>query len=72
MTRATDKPVRRVVSSDDGDLVAEIRDRTLTLRPVRTRKGGPAEVLTTFGGIYTRCLMSRVDAIPRRKVRRGK
>lgn len=65
MTRATDKPVRRIVVTEDRfgrtEYVAEVRARTLTLRPVRTRRGGPQEIELPFGAIYLRGMMARVD-----------
>ena len=54
MTRATSKPVRRIVVGMHGELVAEIRDHTLTLRPLRTRAGGRAEVSIAWESIYIR------------------
>lgn len=62
MTRATDKPVRRIVTSKyDGDLVIEVRAGTATIRPPRTRKGGKAEVVVSWGHIYNSALKARVS-----------
>ena len=73
MTRADEtKPVRRVVQTDDGEMVAEVRARTLTLRPVRTRKGGPAEVCLSFSSLYTRALLARVTPLEQRKRRKAR
>ena len=59
-TRATDKPTVRVVQTKySGDLVAEIRATTVTLRPPRTRKGGPAEIVVTWGYVYDKVLAGR-------------
>ena len=76
MTRATSKPViRKVLTGDDRigrtEMVAEVRDRTLTLRPLHTRKGGPQEVEITFGGIYLKAMSARVDEQRRAHRRRG-
>jgi hypothetical protein len=53
-TRAQDaRPTVRVCASKyDGDLVVEVRERTLVIRPVRARRGGPAEVEVSVGRIY--------------------
>jgi hypothetical protein len=69
MTRATSRPVRRAVATMDGELVAEVRDRTLTLRPVRTRVGGPAEIVVSWGHIYLRAMIDRVEDTRRAKRR---
>lgn len=65
MTRATEKPVRRIVVTEDrygyAEYVVEIRARTLTMRPSRTRRGGPQEVTLPFGAIYVRAMMARVE-----------
>lgn len=62
-TRAGDKPVIRIVSTKyDGEMVAEVRGNTVTLRPFRTRKGGPAEVVVSWGSIYTRAQAAK--AVP--------
>lgn len=74
MTRATEKPVRRVVISEDrfgtNDYVVEIRARTLTMRPVRTRRGGPQEIEVPFGALYLRAMIARVEATKRERKRR--
>lgn len=61
MLRAsTEKPVSRIVQTKhDGELVMEVRANTLTMRPIRTRRGGPAEVVVTWGSIYTRAQASK-------------
>jgi len=59
-TRASKSPVTRIVSTTyEGELVAEIGPRTVVLRPLRTRKGGPAEVEVSWGLIYQRALSAR-------------
>jgi len=50
MTRATSKPLKRIVESADGDLIAEIRADTLTLRPKWARP--EAAVSMRWGLIY--------------------
>lgn len=69
MTKATARPVRRKVVARDDEFVAELRDRTLTLRPIRTRSGGPAEITVTWGQIYLRAMMQRADT--RKSKKRG-
>lgn len=61
VTRATPKPLRRVVTTMDGEFVAEIRQRTLTLRPLRSRAGGPLEITVTWGAMYVRAMSVQVD-----------
>lgn len=53
-TRARDdRPVRRVVQDADGrEYVVEIGARMVRIRPVRTRRGGPAEYTRTWNQIY--------------------
>jgi hypothetical protein len=61
-TRATSKPLVRIVKTRyDGDLVAEVTEDSITLRPPRTRKGGPAEVRLTWGAMYQRLMAARVE-----------
>lgn len=61
-TRATAKPLRRIVSGgSQGEFVAEIRDDTVTLRPVRTRIGGDAEVHLRWSLVYQLALLRRED-----------
>jgi len=62
VTRATARPLRRVVVGLHGELVAEIRERTLTLRPLRTRRGGRAELVIPWESIYIRSF-----PVPRRR-----
>lgn len=63
MTRAdAETPTRRIVvyEPDRGsELVLEVRARTLTLRPLRSRAGGEAEIVVTWSGIYDMALMRR-------------
>lgn len=75
MTRASDKPLRRVVVAEDGfagdrEFVVEITARTLTIRPVRTRRGGPVEVVALWGAIHTRGMMAKDEAARRAKGKR--
>jgi hypothetical protein len=77
MTRANDKaPTRRVLSGADGvEYVVTLGERTITIKPKRSRKP-EAEILVTADGIYHRALLSRVQSAvpskgPRRKVSRG-
>ena len=54
MTRASDThPVVRVVRDADGrEYVLELCARHCRLRPIRTRRGGPAEVTRTWAQIF--------------------
>lgn len=80
MTRATlkrttatgevlDRPTVRIVLTTTGEYVAELNDRTLTLRPIRTRRGGPQEVTIPWGAIYVREMWERAEEIRRAKAR---
>jgi hypothetical protein len=60
MTKATDKPVRRLVQTKHwGTLVVEIRERTFTIRPPRARRDGPAAVELAYGQLYQRGLLAK-------------
>ena len=74
MTRASDsRPTRRVMLTIDGvELVVELRRRTITIRPLGARRGGPAEVEVTAGAIRVRALMDRADRAHREKLARRK
>ena len=61
MTRATSKPLKRIVAGADGDLVAEIREETLTLRPKWARP--ETAVSMRWGLIY----QLGVARLPRRE-----
>lgn len=71
-TRASSKPLKRLVLSVDAsqEFVAEITDRVLTLRPPKTRRGGPQEIQIGWGSIYLRAMMTRVEE--QRKLKRRK
>jgi len=60
MTRATDKPLRRIVATDglSTPLVLEVTARTCRLRPLRSRDA-TASVEITWSGIYERALITR-------------
>ena len=71
MTRATDHPIRRIVRDRHGrEYVAEIRADTLSLRPLRTRRGGPADVVAFWGQVYIRLYHPAIKK-KRRAVKRG-
>lgn len=71
MTRATEAPLRRIVRDRRGhEYVAEIRADILSLRPLRTRRGGRADVSIGWGAVYVRGCLARPKA-PRRPVSRG-
>jgi hypothetical protein len=69
MTRATSHPVKRVVLTQSGEMVAEITDRVLALRPLRSKRGGPAEILIAWGSIYLRAMADRVEEKRKAKAR---
>lgn len=66
MTRAEHAPVTRVVRAHGKEFVAVVEGRQLTLRPLRLRKGGPAEVVVPWSVIYDRALMARVVPLKKR------
>jgi hypothetical protein len=69
VTRIGARVLTRIVTSEEGDFVAVFTDRSLTLRPKRSRRAG-ATITVTWGAIYLRALLA---ATPKRtrKVRRG-
>lgn len=69
VTRAKPKALVRVVSTADGELVAELSDRALTLRPLRTRRGGPAAIRVSWGLIYLREMLARAEDAQRARRR---
>jgi len=72
MTKASSHPLRREVTSTfDGDLIIEVTDRIVTIRPKHTRKGGKAEISIPWGLVYQLGLTRAVPAKKTRKVRRG-
>ena len=72
MTRAKEtRPTVRIVQSAEGLMVAEIGAATLTLRPYRTRKGGPSEASVGWGAIYLRAMLARVEEQRRTRRRAG-
>ena len=70
------KPVSVVAQTEDEqELVLELRPRTVTIRPIRSRDP-EARVVLTWGSVYRRGLLERAmeAAVPkrrRRKVKRG-
>jgi len=72
MTRATDQPLRRIVRDQSGrEYVAEVRADTLMLRPLRSRRGGPADVSIGWGAIYIRACLMQSRTQRRVRVTRG-
>ena len=72
MTRASKSRVSRVVHGSSGrEYVAEVHGNALILRPLRSRKGGPAQVSILWGQLYVRLLWLRGPLVRRRPVRRG-
>lgn len=63
-TRAsTDRPTKRIMTTLTGELIVEIASRTLTIRPLRSKAGGPAEVTVDIRGVYERALLRRVKPL---------
>ena len=54
MTRVSEakRATRRIVGSLHGEYIIELRPEGLLMRPLRTRRGGPAEVMVKWGSIY--------------------
>lgn len=72
MTRADEAhPLRRVVSTTDGEFVVEVLKHEIRLRPLRTKRGGPAEIQVPWGAIYYRAMLARAEDKIRSK-RKGK
>lgn len=69
MTRATEKPVRRVVQTSHGEMIAEVRDRVITMRPLRSRRGGKAEIEMSWGQLYQHAIIARIEREMREKRR---
>lgn len=68
MLRAVSKPVVRVVQSvHEGELVLELTDHYCRLRPLGSRRGGPAEIEVPWGAVYLRAMQDRADATRRAK-----
>lgn len=67
MTRATSKPVIRVVGQRT-QFVIEVRDDTCTMRPKGSRRGGKAELSFTWSAAYVRMFRRPHSA---GKVKRG-
>jgi hypothetical protein len=62
VTRAQDpRPTVRVTQSKSGELVVELTARTLRIRPLRTRRGGPAEVEIPVGAVYIQAMARRAE-----------
>lgn len=59
MTRATAKPLVRLVKGASEDLVLEVRADTLTLRPKFARRAKGAEVHMRWGLVYQLGLLRR-------------
>lgn len=71
MTRPSDhRPTRRVLQGADGELVFELRPTVIAIRPIRTRRGGPAEIQVTPSLVYQRELVARADGERREKLAR--
>lgn len=68
MTRATEKPVKRIVKSTNRrdhritEFTVEIRRDDLTMRPIRTKSGGPAEVVIPWSAVYDHYVLVKFAA----------
>lgn len=56
------KPTVRKVRTSDGPFVLEVHPSHVVLRPVGTRRGGPAEASLPYGVIYQRALVGAAGA----------
>jgi hypothetical protein len=71
----TQKPLRRLVlGGEHGELVAELTERTVTLRPRGARR---VEVVAeiTWGALYQRAILANIETIRRtesNRARRGR
>ena len=54
MTRVSEarRATRRIVSGHHGEYIIELRPEGLLMRPLRTRRGGKAEVLVKWESVY--------------------
>lgn len=76
MTRASAKPLVRIVLGGTErmgltEMVLEVTDLEARLRPLRTRRGGPQEVVVPWGALYLRAIQARVESERRTKQRKG-
>jgi hypothetical protein len=73
MTEATnERPTRRLMKNRDGEtLVVELSRGLVTIRPLGTRRGGPAEVELPIGVMYQRGMMAKAVAGKKVKISRG-
>ena len=71
MTRAKeDRPLRREVDGgESGDLIVEIRERTVTIRPKGKRSG---RVFYTWGSVYRKLLWADAEFRVRQKEKERK
>ena len=67
-TRASnERPTKRVLRSGWGELIVELREDTILIRPLRTRAGGRAEVMVRVGSIYQRAVEQKLAEEKREK-----
>lgn len=71
-TRASGRPVRRIVQSQEGELVVEVFDRVAVIRPKGCRRNGPVEVAIPWGSIYRRGILAMLEARQRERKRARK
>lgn len=66
MTRVSQakRATRRIVGGMHGEYIIELRPEGLLMRPLRTRRGGPSEVLVKWESVYAGAFLPR-----RRRVR---
>jgi hypothetical protein len=62
-------PFRRVVQTSHGEMVAEVTNRSVVMRPLRARKGGKAEIAMSWGQLYQHAIVARIEAQLREKRR---
>ena len=81
MTRLKARPLRRAVDArsekerdfgfDRKEFIVELDDRSLRIRPLRSRAGGPAEVIVLWSQVYLHAMNAKVEEQLRSK-RRGR
>jgi hypothetical protein len=61
VTPASDhKPTKRLMTSSWGELVVELKESVLVIRPKGSRSNGPVEVAVRVGSIYQRALEQKI------------
>lgn len=72
MTRSTnERPTRRLMVGRYGDdFVVEVGRDVITIRPKRSRRGGPAEITVLPGRVYIAALREKIQSAKQDRRRR--